>query len=710
MKLSPNTSVKGLALILGIHGYAMAEDEPRSTLDSSNINETFTVVGQQHSYLNPQVSTATKTDIDPLDTPSTVNIINQQFLQDIGATTLEDAYGYTTSLTRSGVDADSFTLRGMPADLNTIQVNGLPGLASRFGSPTTANIEQVEILKGPASIMYGQIQPGGIVNIITKKPQDSASINYDISTRTYTTDVSGFGEDNRFVGTLDATGPLNESKTWLYRMIISGEDADSYRNDVNAQNYYFFPTLTYRPSALTELTFGLELQSEQRVADNGIAVLNHDINQAPSIDTHYQSADDTDEDKGTVAFATFTTALNNDFDFTVDWRSVWHEDSRNLYETRSVDDSTQTVSVRDRDQVNKREYHFVDVRTTGSLWAYGMEHKLLLGGNIGLEKKDFLRETYATTSVDFYNPQTSTARNESKYKQDHRITNYTNYGLYVQDSIRLNESWTVMGGLRYTRQDVDFDYVSKSTTDTQSTDAFVSQAGIVYKIYEGSSLYASYGESFNPNSVEKKDIYGDAFDPEKGRQYEFGTKTNILNENTNLTIAYFDIEKTNVVEQNDEGDYELLGGIRSKGIETELLVMPLENWQIKLGYSYVDSEISDNPDSSIQGNRTPMTAYNDAYIWTKYNLPYEVAGGILGTTLGVNYEGARYTSEDPSDRVELPAYVTVDVGLHYEINNYRTSLNIANLFDEQYYVGGTDNYRIYSGDPRKIMLSFSGKF
>lgn len=154
----------------------------------------------------------------------------------------------------------------------------------------------------------------------------------------------------------------------------------------------------------------------------------------------------------------------------------------------------------------------------------------------------------------------------------------------------------------------------------------------------------------------------------------------------------------------------MLGEVRSKGVETELLMKPLENWQVKLGYAYVDSEISENPDASIQGSRTPMTAYHDAYFWTKYNFPYQIAGGVVGTTLGANYEGARYTSEDPSDRVELPAYMTVDVGVHYEVKDYRLSLNVANLLDEEYYVGGTDSHRLYLGDPRNVTLSVSGKF
>lgn len=707
MKFAANTITQCLALSLGVTSVAMAQD--RSSDETAEL-DTMVIVGQQNSYLDPSVNTATKTDVDPLETPHTVNIINQQFLQDIRANTLDDAYGYTTGLSRSGVDADSFTLRGMPADLNTIQVNGLPGLASRFGSPTTANVERVEILKGPASILYGQIQPGGLVNIITKKPQEVASVTYDVSASSYLTEVSGVGENNGFTGTLDSTGPLNSSKTWLYRMIVSGEQSDSYRQDVDQTNYYLFPSLTYQPSTATALTFGLELQSEQRVADNGLAVLNNDIKQIASLDTHYQSADDTDEDKGLVAFATFNTALTRAFDLTLDWRSVWHEDSRHLYETRDVKDTSQSVTVRDRDQVNKREYHFIDARSTGSIWLGDIEHQLLVGTNIGLEKRDFLRETYATSSVDFFDPIDITERDESAYNVDHRITDYTNYGAYLQDTVYLTPDWTLMAGVRYMRQDVDFDYISKSTQDTQSTDAWVSQAGVVYKLAARSSLYASYGESFNPNSVEKKSASDEAFDPEEGRQYEIGLKTDLMGLGSQWTLAYFDIEKSNVVEKNDNGDYELLGEVRSTGIETELLMQPVDNWQVKLGYAYVDSRIAANADETIEGNRTPMSAYHDAYVWTKYNFPYEIAGGVVGTTLGANYEGARYTSEDPSSRVELPAYVTVDLGVQYEVTDYRVSLNLANVFDETYYVGGTDSHRIYAGDPREVTLSLTGQF
>jgi len=158
------------------------------------------------------------------------------------------------------------------------------------------------------------------------------------------------------------------------------------------------------------------------------------------------------------------------------------------------------------------------------------------------------------------------------------------------------------------------------------------------------------------------------------------------------------------------GEDELLGGIKSTGVEVELLMMPVENWQIKLGYAYVDARISDNPDENIEGNRTPASALHDAYVWTKYNFPYQIANGTVGTTLGANYESSRYTDEDSTDRVKLPGYTTFDLGLHYEIKQYRASLNVENVFDETYYIAGSSDSSIYGGDPRNITLSLSGKF
>ena len=684
-----------------------------------NVDEVITIVGKQESYLNTAVSSATKGLSDPFDLPLTINIINDVFLRDLRAQTLADAYGYTTGLSQSGVNANSFTLRGLPASLQSIQVNGLPGLASRFGSPTTANVERIEVLKGPASVLYGQLEPGGLVNITTKKPQAESAIKFDVSLQTYETDVSSAGNDNGISTTFDATGALTDDERWLYRFIASGESKDSFRNDVNYENYYLFPTLTYRISDISDITFGLEIVRENGTADQGLVAVNNDINQIASIDTHYQEKGDSDDDEATVLFATFNSELNDNFDLTVNWRSVWHEDQRILFENNRVNDSDvfteATLRRRDRNQLNKREYHFIDANTRGTFIVGTTEHNILAGINIGSEKRDFERIRFGvaiTPNINIAQPVLNEGVPESTDDSTgtDRTTDLWNYGAYIQDTIHLNDQWIVMAGLRYEKQDVDFLERTQNVTDSQQTDALVPMAGVVFKANENLSIYASYGESFNPNSIEDTDVNNGAFDPEEGEQFEIGLKAFMFNDKANISIAYFDITKDNIVESNENGSNELLGALESTGAEIEFLAQPIDNWQIKAGYAYVDSTVVSSPDETVKGNEVAFAPQNDFYLWTRYNLTQTIGGWLTGASLGVNYESERFTNSDSTTRVALPSYTTVDAGVYFEQENYSIAFNIENIFDELYFDGGSRDTQIYPGEPRKLSLTFSTKF
>lgn len=682
-----------------------------------NVDEVITVVGKQESYLNTAVSSATKGLSDPFDLPLTVNIINDVFLNDLRAQTLADAYGYTTGLSQSGVNANSFTLRGLPASLQSIQVNGLPGLASRFGSPTTANVERIEVLKGPASVLYGQLEPGGLVNITTKKPQAESAIQFDVSLQTYETDVSSAGNDNGVSTTFDATGALTDDERWLYRFIASGETKDSFRNDVSYENYYLFPTLTYRISDISDLTFGLEIVKENGTADQGLVAVNNDINQTASIDTHYQEKGDSDDDEATVLFATFNSELNENFDLTVNWRSVWHEDQRILFENNRVNDADEfteaTLRRRDRNQLNKREYHFIDANTRGTISVGNIEHNILAGINIGSEKRDFERIRFGssiTPDINISQPILNEGVPESIQTGSDRTTDLWNYGAYLQDTIHINDQWIVMAGLRYEKQDVDFIERTGDVTDSQQTDALVPMAGLVFKANESLSVYASYGESFNPNSVEDSDVNDDAFDPEEGEQFEVGFKAFMFDNKANISFSYFDITKDNIVERNENGDDELLGALESTGAEVELLAQPIDNWQIKAGYAYVDSTVVSSPDETVKGNPVAFAPKNDFYLWTRYNLTQTIKGWVTGASLGINHESERFTNSDSLTRVALPSYTTVDAGIYFEQENFSVAFNIENIFDELYFDGGSRDTQLYPGEPRKLSLTLSTKF
>jgi iron complex outermembrane receptor protein len=684
---------------------------------NDTVDDIITVVGKQESYLNSSVSSATKGLSDPFDVPLTVNIINDVFLRDLRALTLADAYGYTTGLSQSGTNANSFTLRGLPASLQSVQVNGLPGLASRFGSPTTANVERVEVLKGPASVLYGQLEPGGLVNITTKKPQVTRALNFDLSMQTYDTDVSSAGDDNGVTATIDATGALTTDERWLYRFIASTEMIDSFRDDVDFENYYIFPTLTYLMSDTSELTFGLELLKENGKADDGLVAINNDVKQTASINTRYQEKNDQDNDQASVFFATLTSELQQDLDLTVNWRSVWHEDSRILFENNRVNDGDDinqaTLRRRDRNQLNKREYHFFDANLKSEINFAGLEHNILLGVNAGFEKRDFERIRFGAVvspNINILQPVLNEGIPEVIKSGTDRVTDLWNYGAYLQDVIHLNDQWIVMAGLRYDKQDVDFIEQNSQSLNDQQSDAVVPMAGVVFKASSTFSVYASYGESFDPNSVERSDEEEQSFDPERGEQFELGLKAFLFEDKANISVAYFDITKDNIVERNVVGDYELLGELDSNGVEVEFLAQPIDNWQIKAGYAYVDSIVSASPSDTTVGNSVAFAPENDFYLWTRYNLNQTVGGWLTGFSLGINHESIRFTSANATSRVELPSYTKVDTGIYFEQDNYAIAFNIENLFDQRYFDGGTNDTKLYPGEPRKISLTLSSRF
>ncbi|MEQ9446825.1 MAG: TonB-dependent receptor, partial [Rhodospirillaceae bacterium] len=391
--------------------------------------------------------------------------------------------------------------------------------------------------------------------------------------------------------------------------------------------------------------------------------------------------------------------------------------NRTLFENNRVNDATNvedaTLRRRDRDQLNKREYHFLDLNTDSTFSTGAVQHQILVGVNGGFERRDFERRRFGaaiTPNIGVFNPVLGEGVPSSIQTGTDRITDLWNYGGYIQDIVHFTDQIIFMTGARYDRQSVDFIEQASGFEDAQTTDAFVPMAGIVFQPTEMFSLYGSFGESFNPNSVERRDVNNNSFSPEAGRQFEIGAKTSLFEGRANATIALFDIKKSNITERNTDGDFELLGELKSQGLEIEVQALPLENWQIKFGYAYTDSIVSESPVATVVGNTNAFAPEHDGFIWTRYNLDRQVLGGLLGFSLGLNYEAKRYTNASSTNRVEVPGYMRVDAGVFYETQTYSLALNIENLLDEKYFTGGSSDTRLYPGDPRLITLSMRHSF
>lgn len=669
------------------------------------------ITGHQTPYLRLS-ETATKTGQDLFDTPLSVSILNQAFLEDLRTETLADAYPYTLGLSQSGTNANSFSLRGLPSDLQNVQIDGLPGLASRFGSPTTANIERVEVLKGPASVLYGLMEPGGLVNIVTRRPQAERADTLNLTVQSYASDTASLGERNGATITWDSTGPLTSDERWLYRLIVSAEHVESFRDGVGYDNLYLFPSLSWQMTPNALVTVGLEYANEEGDADDGLVAVNNDINLTAPINVRYQENGDFDNDTGLVGFARLDYDLSADMRIRVNYRSVVHEDERKVFENNRVNDAADpndaTLRRRDRHQLNGREYHFVDANLSWDFNTGQIGHNLLVGLNGGFEQSDFERIRFGSSispDISVFNPQPGIGVPTAITAGSDRITDLWNYGVYVQDMIDISEPLSLMIGARYDRQDVDFTEQVSGFSDEQSSESFLPQGGIVYRATDRLSLYASYSRSFNPNSIERRAADGSSFESERGTQREIGLKASLWDERVNFTFAGFEIEKTNILERDLNGDWALIGELESRGVEAELQALPVENWQFRLGYAYVDSIIAESPTAALVGARNAFAPVHDAFLWTRYNYPQPVMGGTVGVSLGLNYESERVTNASASSQVVLPAYTRVDTAVYFETDGYRLALNIENLTDEVYFTGGTNDTRLFPGDPRLVTLS-----
>lgn len=716
------TSSLRLAAMIALPATALlAQSIPTPGDDEVVDLDRFTVTTTLQSYATPTASVASKVDVPLQETPFTVQILNNALIADLRAETLADLYPYITGLSASGLRADSFTLRGFDTGLETIQVNGLPGKTTVFGSPSSAAIERIEVLKGPASVLYGQLEPGGLVNLVTKRPQAVARTEIFASVSTFAGRTSEFADDNGLRTTLDSTGPLTNDGRWLYRVIASHETNASFRDDVSEEKLQIAPALTWLPRAGTSLTAELEWVDEKGRADDGLVAPGNDISRIASINTRYQAAGDTDNDKGLALGLTADHRLTDTWTTQASWRSVWHEDNRILFENNALVTVAGQPMLRRRyrDQFNEREYHFLDWQLRGDLHAGPVRHQLLAGLNGGRELRWFDRRSLGPTvgNVALYSPYTDLAR-PTAVPESLRETWLTNYGVYVGDQVTVGQRWHGFLGARYNAQDVEWTSVRAKTVSDQSTDAVVPSAGLVYDLTETWSLYTSYGESFVPASVEQEDINGDnGLPPKEGAQWEAGAKFTAPDGRRTFSVALFDIVMRNVTESlgvtNPNGNtaYGLLGETRSRGLELDGQWQPLPHLQLRTGYSYIDAEVTESRTATQIGATPQNAARHQGHAWARYNIP---SGRLKGFGIGLGLIGQSerevVTTTVAASKVTLPSYLRTDLALYHTRGRYSVALNIKNLTDELYFAGGTSAIRIYPAAPRELVLSVRTRF
>jgi iron complex outermembrane receptor protein len=687
------------------------------TLSPASFSEEVTV-----SFTGAHSMSALKVDTPVRDIPLSVQSYTSSFMKAIETTNIGDLYNYTTGVTRSGQTGVDFVIRGIRAsNTGNIQYNGLPGLAARFGSPSTENVERIEVLKGPSSVLYGQAQPGGIINIVTKKPQAERASILDLRGGSFFGRGPGFGDRNKYRLGADFTGPIDKGRKLLYRVIGSYDDEETFRDFATNKDLYIVPTLSWLGWSGTIVTLEAEYRRTRTALDSGLVAPNNDIDLVAPVNVRYQEPGDYLNEDGKTASLSLKKLFGTGLTWNVNWRSVWHSDDTKGFENLGVS-GLSTVTRRDRHQVNRRRYHYLDT-TLGKAVATGsVQHRLLFGINGGYELTDFDRQQFANAAslnVNILRPVYGAAGLPLR-PDTWRYTPAWTYGTYLNDQLVLSRRWKGLAGLRFDRRDSREEELRiNPRVREKSSQAVLPVVGLVFQPDDAWSLYGSFATSFTPPPPGAIDARGEnPFKPEHGRQFETGAKVDLGHGRGEASLSLFEITKNDVlITLVAQAVNDQIGQERSRGLEATASHRILDHWQVIAGYAFADSKVTKDSDPVKVGGRIANAPRHSASLWSRYDLDRGALRG-LGIGVGLVYTGERVgtirASNSTLPLLRLPSYFRADGGLYWVGKRYELTARVVNLFDELYYESnlgtGTTSLNVRPGSPRAGTLSMRVKF
>ncbi|RJG11273.1 TonB-dependent siderophore receptor [Massilia cavernae] len=692
------------------------------------------------NFISSGSASAMKLAVPVRDTPFTVASYTDTFMKAIEVVNVADLYNYMTGIKRSGNTGMEMSIRGFKTganDKNAIMVDGLPGLSGRFSSPPVIGTDHVEVVKGPASVLYGQAQPGGFVNLVSKKPQASFGGEFGAKVTGYHGDKLSLGDANGYDVSMDVTGPIDAEGSFLYRFVAQANDTDTFRDRAYNKGGYAAPSFTWKVSPATSATIGFEYRRSESAYDQYLVAPNKDITKIAPITTHYNEPGDVLKEDGHATTVSLSHAFGGDVKWSLAGRFVENSDDARGYDNTAIRPDGVTLQRRARKQENAREFNYIDSNVTLPFTTADVGHKMIVGVNAGRDTLDTNRIQFfngpatgpQSLDINIYNPVFGRAapldslpavNPATPGNLNRRYTVTTSSGVYASDLMTLAAHWKLNLGLRYTAEKQRFKElkVPNVAPGEKSTSKVLPLAGLLYQPDKETTYYASYSTSYVPAPANSQDINGNnPFTPESARQFEVGAKANFMNNKLRTTFALFRIEKENVLSSFacPRGTCaQQIGSERAQGFELEVNAKPLPNLQIATGWAHTRAVIVKSADAAQVGARLTNAPLNSANLWSRYDIDSGALEG-LGIGFGVVYSDER-TGNIPStaDRrvLKLPSYVIADLGLYYSKGDYDFTAKVGNLFDKTYYesAGFMNELQILPGAPRNLAFSVRKRF
>ncbi|KJI87101.1 TonB-dependent siderophore receptor [Enterobacter sp. D2] len=705
------SGVKGRALfsLLFMAPLVQAADNT-ATKDGETLTVTAdpnTTAEATNGYQPLNTSTATLTNMPMLDIPQVVNTVSDKVLEDQHATTLDEALYNVSNVVQTntlGGTQDAFVRRGFGANRDgSIMTNGLRTVLPRSFNAAT---ERVEVLKGPASTLYGILDPGGLINVVTKRPEKTFGGSLSATS-------SSFGGGT---GQVDVTGPIDGTRL-AYRLTGEYQDEDYWRNFGNERSTFIAPSLTWFGDDAT-VTVLYSHRDYKTPFDRGTIF---DLNTKKAVDvdrkTRFDEPFNVTDGQSDLAQLNAEYRLNSQWTAKFDYSYSQDKYSDNQARVMAYDSKTGNLTRRvDATQGSTQRMHTTRADLQGNVDIAGFYNEILTG--VSYENYDLLRTDMIrcknVKDFNIYNPSygslgkcttVSASDSDQTIKQE-------SYSAYAQDALYLTDKWIVVAGMRYQYYT---QYAGKGRPFNVNTDSrddqWTPKLGLVYKLTPAVSLFANYSQTFMPQSSIASYI-GD-LPPETSNAYEIGAKFDLFDGIT-ANIALFDIHKRNVLYTESIGDETVAktaGRVRSQGVEVDLAGSLTENTNIIASYGYTDAKVLEDPDYA--GKPLPNVPRHTGSLFLTYDIHNAFAGNTL--TLGGGGHGVSRRSATNGADYYLPGYFVADAFAAYKMKlQYPVTLqvNVKNLFDKTYYTSSiaTNNLGNQIGDPREVQLTVKMEF
>ena len=718
------------------------------------------VIGRKESsYKNTNSFIGTKTASALKEVPQSVGYVTKELILDQGATTVNEVVKNISGVNQNSSYND-FSIRGFRATGNRNSgnlLNGMRAQTSLWKQSSLANIERVEVIKGPASALFGNAAPGGVINRVTKKPLFENKNNITV----------GVGSWNTLKTYGDFTGPLNPKKTLLYRLNLGYEKTDSFRDLQGSESIIAAPSFSYIPNEKTHINVDFVYQNFNGKIDRGQSVPADGNVYSTPISRSLSAANDFLKENTLNT----TIAISHKFSDHISLNAIYLNSSysedmlehtqANLY-YKQIGNGANAFRYADPNKVmmtaNQRKRYFAN-NSFNTYFNFNfntgiLKHKLLIGydyfiseqkaGSSSISAQGYLSKdktkvvnTYTTTAnvlagsvqtpttnvpvFDLYDPIAGNAYKDiSKYIWKQNTLNpYEEYshGVYVQEQIDISIVKLLVG----LRQEWFTEILNKETTKeiSRQTSAFIPRVGLVVEASENINLYSTWVKGFQPqgaNIQSDPDRYGGPFDYMKSELYEVGLKTEWFNKRLSATLAIFKITQENSLEQSPKAgkaDWRVPVDEESNGFELDVAGQILPNFSVVANYAYTDARIvklkeeGAIKDLNVQRPSTPRHAAN---LWTKYIFENGSLKG-LGAGIGVSYASERLGQVGRrATAASYPDYTLLNAVLYYKVKDVQLQLNVNNVLNRTYWISGYDNLRNFPGAPRNINASVTYRF